>query len=93
MSSECCEKNCDCDTSNLPLAPFSETGASLKTGEGVATRYRIVDMDCPTEEGMIRSALQNRKEVLGLDFNLLERVLRRVNLMLFLHLHIHDKDY
>jgi len=49
--------------------------AGLNAGDGVTTRYRIVDMDCPTEEGMIRSALKNRKEVLGLDFNLLERVL------------------
>lgn len=75
MNSKCSEKNCECGASNLAPAPLPESDPSLDIGDGITTRYRIVDMDCPTEEAMIRSAFKNRKEVLGLDFNLLERVL------------------
>lgn len=75
MSTKCSNNSCGCDTSHLPPTPLSGPEAGLNIGNGVTTRYRIVDMDCPTEEAMIRSALKNRKEVLGLDFNLLERVL------------------
>jgi len=75
MVVECNKNNCGCNTSTLPPAPAREPGSGLNTDVGVITRFRIVDMDCPTEEAMIRSALKNRKEVLGLDFNLLERVL------------------
>lgn len=75
MSADCCKNSCACNTPGLPPSPVSEAAAEMKSGDGVLTRYRISDMDCPTEEAMIRSALKNRVEVLGLDFNLLERVL------------------
>jgi len=38
--------------------------------------FRIERMDCPTEEKMIRKALQGMPGVLTLDFNLLERTLK-----------------
>ena len=75
MSAECSKNSCNCSNPGLPPAPVPDPETSLDTADGVTTRYRIVDMDCPTEEAMIRSALKNRKEVLGLDFNLLERML------------------
>ena len=75
MGATCSKNGCGCSTSNLTPAPPPEPQAGVNTGNGVTTRFRITDMDCPTEEAMIRSALKNRKEVLGLEFNLLERVL------------------
>jgi Cd2+/Zn2+-exporting ATPase len=38
--------------------------------------FRIEKLDCPTEEGLIRQALQVLPGVLALEFNLLERTLR-----------------
>ena len=38
--------------------------------------FRIEKMDCPTEEKIIRKALQGMPGVLSLDFNLLERTLK-----------------
>jgi len=75
MSSNCRHNGCGCGSANIPPPPRPEPDTVSYAGNGVTTRYRIVDMDCPTEEGMIRSALKNRKEVLGLEFNLLERML------------------
>ena len=41
----------------------------------VNTRIRIEQMDCPTEERLIRDALGRLPGVAGLQFNLLQRVL------------------
>ena len=38
--------------------------------------YRIVNMDCPVEENLIRSKLNGMPGVLGLEFNLMQRTLR-----------------
>ncbi|MDR2549044.1 MAG: heavy metal translocating P-type ATPase [Desulfobulbus sp.] len=48
-----------------------------QVGEVSATRaaYRIVNMDCPTEEALIRKKLGNMPGIAGLEFNLLQRVL------------------
>ncbi|WP_310598776.1 heavy metal translocating P-type ATPase [Desulfobulbus sp.] len=48
-----------------------------QVGEASATRavYRIVNMDCPTEEALIRKKLGNMPGIAGLEFNLLQRVL------------------
>lgn len=75
MSSRCKDINGGCSVSSVPPDSFPGAETNFNVTDGVTSRYRIVDMDCPTEEAMIRSALKNRKEVLGLDFNLLERVL------------------
>jgi Cd2+/Zn2+-exporting ATPase len=50
----------------LPSAPID--GAST-------AKYRIANMDCPTEERLIRNKLANMAGVVGLDFNLMNRVL------------------
>ena len=38
-------------------------------------RYRIENMDCPTEEALIRDKLRQLPGVTGLEFNLLQRTL------------------
>ncbi len=42
---------------------------------GAASLYRIVNMDCPMEEALIRKKLANFPGVTGLEFNLIRRVL------------------
>ncbi|MEJ2794209.1 heavy metal translocating P-type ATPase [Iodobacter sp. LRB] len=44
-------------------------------GAGVLSRIHIQQMDCPTEEGLIRKKLGAMADVRGLQFNLLQRVL------------------
>ncbi|WP_370577275.1 heavy metal translocating P-type ATPase [Paraburkholderia fungorum] len=42
---------------------------------GVRTQIRILQMDCPTEEALIRKKLAGMPGVKGLDFNLMQRIL------------------
>lgn len=46
-------------------------------GEASATRviYRIINMDCPMEEALIRKKLATVSGITGLEFNLMQRVL------------------
>ncbi|WP_371438860.1 heavy metal translocating P-type ATPase [Polaromonas sp.] len=50
---------------------------AVASGPGGAQRsvYRIENMDCPTEEGLIREKLQHMPGVQSLDFNLMQRKL------------------
>lgn len=58
-------------TTNTPV-----TGKNSPIPEGTSrVRYRIYNMDCPTEEGMIRNKLEPMPEIARLDFNLLDREL------------------
>jgi Cd2+/Zn2+-exporting ATPase len=43
--------------------------------DGTRTAIRIMQMDCPTEEAMIRRLFNNMPEVKQLEFNLIQRVL------------------
>jgi Zn2+/Cd2+-exporting ATPase len=45
------------------------------TPAGERVTYRIENMDCPTEEALIRDRLGKEPGVTGLDFNLMQRVL------------------
>lgn len=38
--------------------------------------FSITEMDCPTEEGLIKSKLNGMADVLGLEFNLMQRTLK-----------------
>ncbi|EPO8495623.1 heavy metal translocating P-type ATPase [Yersinia enterocolitica] len=69
--SECASKGCGCTTEPIiqPTAP-----APLATGSAQAV-YRIGNMDCPTEEALIRSKLAGLAGVAGLEFNLMQRTL------------------
>ncbi|HBQ3381243.1 TPA: heavy metal translocating P-type ATPase [Klebsiella pneumoniae] len=69
--SECASKGCGCTTEPIiqPTAP-----APLATGSAQAV-YRIENVDCPTEEALIRSKLAGLAGVAGLEFNLMQRTL------------------
>ncbi len=54
-------------TPDAPLPPVST--------DGNRSQIRILQMDCPTEEALIRDKLQSMPSVLGLEFNLMQRVL------------------
>src|SRR4051812_14794354 len=47
----------------------------VASAEGTQTPIRIMQMDCPTEEGLIRKKLGGMPGVAGMDFNLMQRVL------------------
>lgn len=69
--SECASKGCGCSAGPTiqPTAP-----APLTT-ESAQAVYRIENMDCPTEEALIRSKLAGLPGVIELDFNLMQRTL------------------
>ncbi|WP_197336246.1 HAD-IC family P-type ATPase, partial [Ralstonia solanacearum] len=56
--------------SHAAAAPVDAAVLARASGR---TRLRIAQMDCPTEERMIRARLGNAAGVVALDFNLLER--------------------
>jgi Zn2+/Cd2+-exporting ATPase len=58
----------------LVKAPDDIAGAKL-TAQGMQTPIRIMQMDCPTEEGLLRSKLGGMSGVTGMEFNLMKRVL------------------
>lgn len=66
----CCSPCCSDQIFTRPLTPVNLPQAS-------ATRavYRIVNMDCPTEEALIRKKLGNMAGISKLEFNLMQRVL------------------
>ena len=55
----------------VPLARSKEVVA----GSGVQTPIRILQMDCPTEEALLRKKLGGMAGVAGMEFNLMQRVL------------------
>jgi Cd2+/Zn2+-exporting ATPase len=57
----------------IPLAPAAAQGDDLRT------ELRILQMDCPTEEALIRQSLGALPAVRSLDFNLMRRVLTVVH--------------
>ena len=72
-------------TAAAPTAPPSLTAATaaaltLQAGPGqLLARLRIGQMDCPTEETLIRKKLGGLDGVHALDFNLMQRVLTVVH--------------
>ena len=69
-----------CDHSHEQTPACHDPGLAVQTaGEplhgAMNTRIRIEQMDCPTEERLIRDALGRLPGVAGLQFNLLQRVL------------------
>jgi Cd2+/Zn2+-exporting ATPase len=55
-----------------PLAPLAPPAAKA---DGVLTPIRILQMDCPTEETLLRKKLGGMAGVTALEFNLMQRVL------------------
>eukprot|EP01133_Synstelium_polycarpum_P022270 gene22270-26714_t len=69
----CCSSQHAC--SSTPAAPAAPVLPSKAIAGAQTVQYRIVNMDCPTEERLIRNKLANMAGVVGLDFNLMNRVL------------------
>lgn len=63
--------HCGCSSTDTASAPRP----SAQIAGAAQVRYRIDNMDCPTEEKLIRSRLQGMAGVVGLDFNLMGRIL------------------
>ena len=69
---------CDHGHARKPADPSPIPAATVKAAgrDGVSqTPIRILQMDCPTEEGLLRKKLGGMEGVTGLDFNLMQRVL------------------
>ena len=69
----CCSSQHAC--SSTPAAQAAPVLPSTAIAGARTVQYRIVNMDCPTEERLIRNKLANMAGVVGLDFNLMNRVL------------------
>lgn len=66
-----------CGATPAPLSTSSDSEIvipAVPDGSSV-TRLRIAQMDCPTEEALIRKKLGGMGEVQALDFNLMQRML------------------
>jgi Zn2+/Cd2+-exporting ATPase len=68
----------DACCSAAPLA-LVQLAAPETIGANVRTAIRIMQMDCPTEEALIRKKLGRMPGVQSLDFNLMQRVLTVVH--------------
>lgn len=69
--SNCCDSKIPCSTSTaVPVADTVQDHSNTTN-----LRYRIQQMDCPTEEALIRNKLSKLPGILQLDFNLVQRVL------------------
>ncbi|MDO9165975.1 MAG: heavy metal translocating P-type ATPase [Rhodoferax sp.] len=55
--------------------PLAMPGKPLSSAQGVQTPIRIMQMDCPTEEALLRKKLGGMAGVAGMEFNLMQRVL------------------
>lgn len=63
---QCCSKTCASTPSTAP-----QTAIPIPAGMG--SSFSIENMDCPTEEALIRDKLSGMAQVSGLQFNLLQR--------------------
>ncbi len=58
-----------------PPVALNRLAVSKTVGNDVRTSMRIMQMDCPTEEALIRSKLKGISSVRQMEFNLMQRVL------------------
>ena len=65
--------SCCSPVPSADVAPHS-AGSTLHEGTN-SVQYRISNMDCPTEERLIRNKLGANPAIAQLDFNLMSRVL------------------
>ncbi len=75
--SGCTENMSGCCSSSV--TGLTGVGGQVYTDGGVQTSMRIMQMDCPTEEGMIRKKLGAMDCVSSMEFNLMQRVLTVVH--------------
>ena len=69
-SANCCAE-ASASTDSLPQATIA--------GDDIRTAIRIIQMDCPTEEALIRKALEGVSSVTSLEFDLMQSVLTVVH--------------
>lgn len=69
--SECASKACGCSAGPI-MQPTTQAPPTTGSAQAV---YRIENMDCPTEEALIRGKLVGLAGVVGLEFNLMQRTL------------------
>ncbi|WP_425254596.1 heavy metal translocating P-type ATPase [Janthinobacterium sp. NFX145] len=72
-AASCCSSQHAC--SSTPADASAPALPSAAIAGANTAKYRIANMDCPTEERLIRNKLGNMAGVVGLDFNLMNRVL------------------
>lgn len=68
------DTNGSCGSSSAPVQ-FENLVAAEKVGNHTKTAIRIMQMDCPTEESLIRKKLGSIPSVKSMEFNLMQRVL------------------
>lgn len=77
-SALCGGKGCGCgsgpETVSLLPSVYQIAQEGAVTG-AVVTRIRIMQMDCPVEENLLRARLESLSGVVSLEFNLMQRVL------------------
>lgn len=61
------------------LGAVPDLAASEAVADGIRSTIRIMQMDCPTEEALIRNKLAGMRSVTRMDFNLMQRVLTVVH--------------
>lgn len=71
---DCGSKGCGCGSAASGPLLKSEAQASTLV-EAAQAHYVIENMDCPTEEALIRGKLGSLPGIVGLDFNLVQRTL------------------
>ncbi len=72
------DHSADACCSDAPVAPGGRRPQATVPG-GVCTTIRIMQMDCPTEETLIRNKLSGMPSVKSMDFNLMRRVITVVH--------------
>lgn len=70
---DCCRHQ-RCESSPPPLKT-ADALQDRSQSNGIRSQFRIAQMDCPTEEALIKKKLGAMKEVHSLDFNLVQRLL------------------
>jgi cation transport ATPase len=76
IMSKSCEDACGCDAT--PAEGNTGSGASEASGNWISV-YTVPKMDCPSEERMIRLALNGFEDIRGLSFDLSDRRLKVVH--------------
>ena len=72
--STCCNSNCSTDVTE-PGFNEAPSKATTTADGNIRTPIRIMQMDCPTEEAMIRRLFKDDSAVKQLEFNLIQRIL------------------
>ena len=76
-ASSCCDS--DADAHQHTAAVAVPLAATQQEGDYLRSSMRIMQMDCPTEEGLIQKKLGQMPSVIRLEFNLMQRVLTVVH--------------